>query len=561
MTDITFVDQTTVITAGWLNYTNDKSNFFLVATIDGGCDNTGATNTTTALFNFITELISSGKPGYLPSGTYKITRNLLAFDNGHVDTLFPELVTGPEVIFQVDAAVPGTAGPLLSFTNGTASSGSGNYWRGGFLGAIQYRGSASTSLAYANDAEHGLHIRGTQNVRFGLIYGNKLGGSALYMEEKLYAGFNPDPYHNGLNIFEGVLAEYCSYAIENRNWVGLTHPIIGSVRAIGCRSGQWYGPGTSASVEAWSASACAGYMVDDGTAAASTGGGPSRLCIRNIELDGCQYGFYFNKIFQVEIGTCRVVYRFNNTTANPSDYWPMTLVELAAGVAPQVQQVRGQFFHRLEAGGTLADFGPFFDGNNSNNITDVVFENDLADNTGLGFTQDMLFANPPSSSGRWLIKFRGVPINDTIWKVGCVVRAAAGATIGTTYNTIAAKIVYGTELYDLGSYYDSANGWFVAPYNGIATFSGRITTTPNAAATQMQVGFATAVAGVFSATIINHKTSFTAGLGETTFEVSGRFVVVAGQQYFFVAAQNGGTSTTSAPVSTNADLVWSVVME
>ncbi len=528
----------------------------LDAVTDFGCDPTGATNSTTAMKAFFDAAIINGR-GHIPRGDYLITAGVLVFDNGHVDTLWPTITTdGYEAVTFLRADA--TNAPMITLSNGTAVSGAGKFWLGGHLGGITF---SQNGKAQAT-SQHGLSLRGCNAIRFGHMRLNDAGGSCIYLPETLYATNNPDPYHVGACQFEGIEANRCvGMGLENRNWVGLTLNKIAYLRVIECQGGGWYGLGAGNEVELISMGTVKGWAVDDGTATASTGGSPSRATIGVAELDDVQNGIRLNKTSISGFGGIRFVHRHNfNATYNPGEgYWPRTAISIGGGTSPSVAQIQMDVIHRIEAGGTKPAMGVFVNLHSAGgNIVALNVDQRILDNAGFGFADADLFTGDNANTVALLTRDRK-PIRDLMIKVGALVRAAAGTTIGTTgYGAIGAKVIFATELYDRGAYYDSTNGWFTVPYSGLYRLSGRITLTPNATATTMSCGFGAAVAGVFSQTLIDKKHAFSAGLGQTTFEVDGVVNLTVGQQVFFMAAQNGGTSNLASPISDTANQTWSI---
>ena len=101
-----------------------------VSAADFGADNTGATNATTALLNFFNHCINTGASGHIGAGTYLVTAGVLAFDNGFTNKLWPDIATdgyGAVTFKRGDA----TNAPMISITNGTATSGVDRTWKGG----------------------------------------------------------------------------------------------------------------------------------------------------------------------------------------------------------------------------------------------------------------------------------------------------------------------------------------------------------------------------------------------------------------------------------------------
>ena len=113
------------------------------AVVDFGCDNTGATNTTTKLKAFYDACIATGHQGFIPAGTYKVTPGILKFYNGAVATVWPEITTAGRtaVIYSVDTATNVDA-PILEWTSVVTNGDHGatwvvnGYWYGGCHGGI-----------------------------------------------------------------------------------------------------------------------------------------------------------------------------------------------------------------------------------------------------------------------------------------------------------------------------------------------------------------------------------------------------------------------------------------
>ncbi len=565
----------TVIASSWLNDVNDLTYYQspltgsvastgveklnaqpLDAVADFGCDNTGATNCTTAMKAFFDAAIISGR-GHIPQGDYLITAGVLVFDNNHVDTLWPTITTdGYEAVTFLRA--DNTNAPMITLSNGTAVSGAGKFWLGGALGGITFSQNGKTKAS----SQHGLSLRGCNAIKFGHMRVNDGGGSCIYLPETLYSGNNPDPYHVGACKFEGIEANRCDgFGLDNRNWVGLTTCEIDYLRVIECNGGGWYGLGAGNVLHVASMGTVKGWAFDDGTASASTGGSPSRAFVDVAELDDVQNGFRLNKTSISSFSGIRFVHRYNfNASYNPGEgYWPRIAVSIGGGTSPNIAQIQMSMIHRIEAGGTKPDMGVFVDLHSAGgNIVAVGVDQRILDNAGFGFADTDLFANVSTNSTALLTRDRK-PINDVMTKVGALVRGAGGTAVGTAgYGSLTAKIAFATELYDKGGYYDSANSWFTVPYSGLYRVSGRITLVPNAASTTLFLGFGAAVAGVFSTTLLDKRFAFGAGIASTTFDIDAVLSLTAGQQVFLMAVQSGGSSNLASPISDTANQTWSI---
>jgi hypothetical protein len=522
-----------------------------VSVKDFGGDPTGATNSTTALLNFFNYCIATGTPGHIASGEYLVTAGVLVFDNGFIDKAWPDITTDgyDRVTFlRADA----TNAPMITLSNGTATSGIGNYWNGGSLGGITFdqNGQATGS------SQHGLSLRGVWATNFGWMRGQNLGGSLIYHPLFMFGGTNPDPYAVTFCTFKGVEANFCvRYAIENQNGVGFNGCNVERLRVIECQLGGWYGLGTVNKVDLVSMGSVQGWAFDDGSA---TGGpsGATRFILGAAELDNVENGFRLNNVKNFDLGMVRFVHRYQFSPNASALYWPRKCVSLAGGTAPNAQDITGRFFHRLESGGVLANLGTFIDGNNDGNAQDFNFNNLFADNGSLGFTQDLLAQNIAANE-HGIVSYKGLPIKDTLIKVAALVRSSTADTVPNTgYLTAAAKITFVTEIYDRGGYYDTANSWFTVPYSGLYRVSGRICLTV-AVGTRVRMGFATDTASVIALQL--NKTDYQVNAGAQHYQIDGVVSLTAGQRVFLMADQNtAGSVSLSAPVSATADLTWSI---
>lgn len=544
---------------GALNRNLDVKAQDLLTVGDFGVDTTGATNCTANLKAFFDAAILAGR-GHIPAGTYKVTRSTLVFDNGFVETTFPWITTEAGVKFVVDSVTPGTVGPILAFTNGTASSGVGAYWKGGHLGSIRFEGLATTSLSDANTAEHGLQLRGVQGTSFGVMYGRQLGGAVVYAEEKLYGGTNPDPYALTGLTFDAIISEYCKRNLENNNWVGFTHCTVGLVKATANRAGIIYGPGTCCSYGPGSISGCAGWVVDDGTSAAHTGGSPSRVFLTGgWEIDGCQYGFYLNSISNFFFDDVRFIHRYGNTTLNPTKYWPETVADLASGASPAVKAVRGTLFFRVEAGGSLANVGNFINANASANIVEAVFDTNYVDNGSIGVTPAIFLSNPPNGTGTGQVKlnYLGVPKSDTSAAVAVRMHSTTASAISNSgFGVAGGKLPYTVIDYDRTSIADASNYWVTVPSTRLYRVTGKVCFAA-ASGTRVRLGIYADTAGVYSA--LSTATFYKPTANAETFTISDVVFLTAGQRVHLQADQNtGGAIALSTPISATADLSFTV---
>lgn len=533
--------------------TSSITDFAPYNALDYGVDPTGATNSTAAMKLFFDACIADERPGSIPAGTYLITAGQLVFDTAFTNKNWPQITTpGYEaVIFKRADA---TDAPMITLSNGTATSPAGNYWNGGSLGGITFdqNGTATGS------SQHSISLSGVWNTKFGWMRTNDAGGSCIYVPTKLYAGNNPDPYAVSFCEFEGIEANRClRHGLENQNWVGLTGCTINTLRVIECHLGGWYGLGAGNVCDIASMGSVGGWAFDDGTAAANTGGSPSRITINIAELDDVENGFRLNRMLQLTANQIRFVCRYNFGPLNPSGgYWPRTGISIGGGtLAPSCADISISTIWRIEAGGTKPDVGVFTNmhGIASNSI---FVNNRVLDNASFGFSNTDLFTGVTTSSAT-VITNAGATIFDSFIKPYVLVRSATTETVPNSgYGTAAAKIVFATELSDRGNNYSSADSWFTVPYTGSYRVSGRICLNV-AAGTLVKIGFATDTAGVIG--IVLNRNAYQVTANAETYEINGVVSLVQGARLFLMAQQGtAGAVNLSAPISATADLTWSV---
>jgi hypothetical protein len=432
-----------------------------VSVKDFGAVGDGVADDTVALLNFFTHCINTGTPGHISAGSYLVTAGVLAFDNGFTNKAWPHITTdGYQVVTFLRADA--TNAPMITLSNGTITSTTSRYWMGGFLGGLTF---SQNGQATASN-QHGLSLRGVWGANFGWLKADNLGGSCVHIPQSLFGGTNPDPAAVGFCKFDGIEANYCSrYAIENVNFVGFSGNHIKNLRAVENTLGGWFGFGSSNRVDLVSAGNVRGWMFDDGCSAGAAGGSASRISIGLAELDNVENGFRLNRTNNMTMEGVRFVHRFNTSPNTGGNYWPRKALEAGAGTTPNVAQIEGDFFHRIEAGGVLGDRGEVFDLSNAGaNVVAFDFNNRIADNGALGVTDADLFTNVAASS-YGVIRRDVRPVKDNRVLVGCKMAGAAAQVIPSVgYGTAAAKIPFGTLIYDRGSYWNTTNNWFVAPY-------------------------------------------------------------------------------------------------
>lgn len=113
-----------------------------------------------------------------------------------------------------------------------------------------------------------------------------------------------------------------------------------------------------------------------------------------------------------------------------------------------------------------------------------------------------------------------------------------------------------TEIADRGNHYDAANSWFTVPYSGLYRVSAKICLTV-AVGTRIRLAFAKDVSGVI--TNLLNKQDYQVNAAAQHYTLYGVISLVAGERIFLMADQNtAGAVALSAPISTNADLTWSI---
>lgn len=524
----------------------------LDAALDFGCDKTGAVNCTTAMKAFFDACIAGSLPGYIPAGDYKVTTGVLVFDCAFTDTPWPNISTAGHdaVRFLVDAATA-TNAPVLTISNGTASSAVGQYWRGGELGGFTIVDATGATAA----SRHGLSLRGMWGTRFGRIAGSGLRASVVYLPETLYSGLNPDPYAMSFCDFAGVEADLCvGWAFENRNWVGFNFCRVEHIRATNGGAGAWYGFGSGNSVGMVSLGTCSGWALDDGTHTAATGGAPNKLFVGACELDDPEYGIRINRLTAFTFGFVRFVHRYH---AGPDDYWPRQALLISDGASPNTNNGTVTAVHRVESGGDLVDLGSFVDGSSDGNISNVVVNFRLEDNSGLSVVAASQVVNISSTSTLKVMQ-EGRPLVDYSPKVAAFAVSATSATVPNSgFGTTSAKIVFATERYDIGGYYSTVNSEFTVPYAGLYKVRARIML---ALAAGEKVRLAVAADRGGSISYLSAFTGYAVGTGAQSYETGGVFDVLAGDKLFVMADQNSASATValSAPLSAPAELQFSI---
>jgi hypothetical protein len=523
------------------------------AVIDFGADRTGANNSTSNLLAFFNHCILTGEPGHIKAGSYLVNAGVLSFDNNFTNKAWPNITTdGYDNVYFLRADA--TDAPLLSISNGVATSSVGKYWNGGSLGGITFEQNGKAT----GPEQHGLSLRGVWGTKFGWMRGNDLGGSSVHIPEALFNTANPDPYAVTFCEFDGIEGIDCSrFTLENRNWLGFNGCTIKNLRVVRCQLGGWHGFGAANSLGKYSMGDVSGWAFDDGTNAAATGGAPLRIDLGMGELDNVENVMRINRLLQMVGKSMRIVHRFNTGQNVSALYWPRKVIDVAGGVGANVGNIDIEITHRIEAGGTKAGLGVFYDGSNNANVRGVSVDQRVQDNGGIGITDADIFTGVSLSSSTVITKNGGIPINDRRFKVAALVRANTSDVVPNSgYLTAASKISFGVKMYDFGGYYDSAKSEFTVPWTGLYRVSGRICISVPVG-TRVRVAFAVNESGVI--TVLHQKYYFASNESAIHYDVDGVVLLTQGQKLFLMADQNtAGPVNLSAPSSATADITWGV---
>jgi len=493
---------------------------------DFGVDPTGATNSTTQLKAFFDFCIATGRSGHIPAGNYLVTAGVLDFDNGFVDTAWPLITTdGYQNVYfnRADA----TDAPMISITNGTATSGVGRYWRGGgLLGGITFEQNGNAQAPN----QHGLLLRGITSAKFGWMRMNDGGGSCIIVPEKLFAGFNPDPYAVTCE-FDAAEANRCGgYAFFNNNGVGLAGCTIRYIRAIENVGGAFFGYGTGNQINIISAGSCAGWGIGNRT---DNAGASQRFLLNVGEFDDMQYGIDMRRISNSNFGSVRFVHRYNFGPQNPSGgYWPRIAVQISTN---SVALNNIKIIDRIEAGGTKPDLGQFFDfGNGSGNTSDIEIQRQIIDNASFGFTVSDFYSNFNANATIRYTDNRGFPIIDTLKKSAAIGRAPTTFAVPNGgFGGAANTVQYSTELSDPSLSYNPATYTYTTRSMGVYRVAARIVLAV-AIGTRIRIAILTN-GGISSARFFYATTA-----NAQCYDIDGEFNLAAGVNITINADQNTG---------------------
>lgn len=516
---------------------------------DFGADNTGATNTTTALLNFYNHCIATGKRGNIRAGTYKVTTGVLIFDNGFTDKAWPHIETDghSNTIFQIDSATE-TNDPVLQWKNGTATSGVGKYWRGGSHGGITVKGSGTGA---AMTSQHHFSFTGMWGVKLGWIRSDNCKGNSFDIPQNLYGGTNPDPYACSFIKCDGLESNFAAgYGFKNNNYVGMDSWEVKDVRIIQPSTGGWYGIGSGNLIDNLSFGNIAGWSWDDGTYSAATGGSPQRNIVRVAEIDNCQYGIRMNRSSRTDFVKARIVHRFQTTPNSSAIYWPVTAIDLVGGTSPNMTDVLIDVQHRIESGGVLANLGTFLNGNSNANMVGVKVYQDFLDNGSLGVTDSLMRGTNISTSADIYIGRRSTSLVDLTDKALSFGRGSASTTVPNSgFGTVSSRIAFPAQFWaTYTTKYDTSTSTFTAPRRGLYQVEVSL---PLAVAIGTRIRMALMAAGALAATQYHYSIN----AGTVHYKYTAHVVLNAGDTLYFMADQNTGSATVAcSPISTNDEV-------
>lgn len=402
-------------------------------------------NDTQALKAFFDYCIANEQRGFINAGTYLIDLGVLSFDNNHVSTPFPIINTaGKDLVIFTNSADDNAF--YMSFTNGTATTGAGKFWEGGYLGGITFKRSIGSGI---NTSQHGLVLNGCDYTEFGLLGAEDLGGNGIEIKRNLFGGNNPDPYHVNGCVFAGIEANRCAgYAFFNDNFVALSLCSIGQIRAIE-NGGVFFGMGASCSIDKISAGSNAGWLIGDETS--GLGGASSRFSIGSYEADDQEFGINANRVIDSDFGLGRFVHRYNFGPKNPSGgYWPRKAIDIGTTSSSNISITA---IHRIETGGAKIDLGDFtlFNGTANTTATSIYYK--VLDNAAFGIDDTDLYTNYNASNTVFMSRDAGLTIIDSIGDNSLLARAPTTYAIpdgGFGTNVVE----FSTELKDQSNNYD-----------------------------------------------------------------------------------------------------------
>lgn len=518
-----------------------------VSVKDFGAVGDGTTNDSAALLAFYNYCISSGLSGHILAGTYKVTPGVLIFDNNFTDKTWPVITTdGPQaVVFNIDTAST-VDSAVLCWRNGTATGAAGKYWRGGYHGGLTIKDTRAGT--YLNT--HGIKITGTWGLEFGQVFADGLQGAVVHVPQNLYASTNPDPYASSLTKFDVIKANNCGYAIWNENWLGMDSWTVNAIYATNGKLGVVQGIGGGCSIGILAAGSCLGWVFDDGTQSASTGGTPFSNSVGAAEIDNCQNGIRLNKTYNNTFQKIRFIHRFQTSPNATAKYWPLKAVDICAGSSPSVFNNEFQIRHRISAGGTTSDLGTFVGGNNSTNIANLVIDEDFTDEGSIGVTNAFLFSSFNRNSSAKISARSKVIYNSMDLAISFARGSASSSIPNSGYGSVSSKIAFPTQVYTSSSsatLYDTTTYIFTAPRAGLYSVNVSL---PLAVAigTRVRIGL------MINTNVAITKIAYSVNAGTVSYDLTGSVFLNSGDTAYVTADQNTGGAVSCSPVFSNDEV-------
>lgn len=523
------------------------------AVADYGCDNTGATNTTTALKAFYDRCIATGKLGFIPAGTYKVTPGVLSFVCGSTDQAWPNIYTaGHEAtIFQVDSANDADAA-VIAWSNGTEFA----FWQGGSHGGITVEGVGSGA---AKTSQHHFSFQGICRARFGWLQSTNSKASAFHLPQKL-TGTDPDGWACSFLQFQGIEANSpAGYLLLNENYVGMDSWEVFNWRCKGALTGVWKGIGSGNVIWNGSVQNSFGWLFDDGTNADATGGSPQRNYFFIAEGDNIQNGIRLNRSSRTEFIGFRMPSRFQTAPNTDANYWPRTYIDLGGGAGPAVQEIKIDMLARLESGGASGDLGTWCNLHSTGNVGGVELISQFLDNGGLGVGASFLrainvnaataFTNAMGSTNLLIQDQSDRPVSDAIG-------SAATTSIPNTGFGGTTGIVFGSErFFPATACYDTTTYTYTAQRSGPHMVTVKYAITA-AAGTRVRTAVKTSANGVELLAMQYAEP----GAVSQSFGTYGVVMLTAGDTMFVTADQNTATAAIACDVVDNSNEIQFVVV-
>jgi hypothetical protein len=277
-----------------------------------------------------------------------------------------------------------------------------------------------------------------------------------------------------------------------------------------------------------------------------------------MEVDNCQYGFRLNNISRTKFIGVRFPTRFQTTPNTSATYWPLVYIDLAGGASPAVNMIHLDIQARVEAGGTLAAFGTFLNGNNNGNITDLRVEVDYLDNAPLGLTNaNFQPVNLPQIATA-LITRRSYELVDTRDKpMVDAVGTTATAVPNSGFGSAASKIAFPTINFPAYTTdYNAGTSTFTAPRTGLYRVYAAIPMALSVGTLVRIAFFRTTSTGTSTECL---KRSYSVNAGVQSYEGGGTILLQAGETIYVTADQNSATASVACSILSSTNEVQFVV--